>query len=138
MSIGIEIDNDGFEKFTERQMISLELLLTQLKKAYNIPQANFIGHADIAPTRKNDPNVNFDWKRIAEKGFGNWYSDTTNLQTPIDFKPLMALKMIGYDIKDSTAAIITFKRKFLQNEDRKSLTNSDEKVLYATWMEAMK
>jgi len=137
-SIGIEIDNDGFEKFTERQMISLELLLTQLKEAYNIPQANFIGHADIAPTRKNDPNVNFDWKRIAEKGFGNWYGDTTNLQTPIDFKPLMALKMIGYDIKDSTAVITTFKRKFLQNEDRKSLTNSDKKVLYATWMEAMK
>lgn len=137
-SIGIEIDNDGFEKFTEKQMVSLELLLTQLKKAYNIPQANFIGHADIAPTRKNDPNVNFDWKRIAAKGFGNWYADTTNLQIPIDFKPMVALKMIGYDIKDSTAAVTTFKRKFLQNEDRKLLTINDKKVLYAVWMEAMK
>ncbi|MFB0945485.1 MAG: N-acetylmuramoyl-L-alanine amidase [Spirosomataceae bacterium] len=137
-SIGIEIDNDGFEKFAEKQMVSLELLLTQLKKAYNIPQANFIGHADIAPTRKNDPNVNFDWRRIADKGFGNWYGDTTNVQVPPDFKPLLALKMIGYDIRDSTATLTTFKRKFLQNEDRKPLTNSDKKVLYAVWIEAMK
>jgi N-acetylmuramoyl-L-alanine amidase len=51
---------------------------------------------------------------------------------------MLALKMIGYDIKDSTAAVTTFKRKFLQNEDRKPLTTNDKKVLYATWLEAMK
>jgi N-acetylmuramoyl-L-alanine amidase len=50
-SIGIELDNNGTEVFSETQLNSLLLLLENLKKAYNIPTANFIGHADIAPTR---------------------------------------------------------------------------------------
>jgi N-acetylmuramoyl-L-alanine amidase len=33
-------------------MNSLLQLLDRLKRAYNIPQANFIGHADVAPGRK--------------------------------------------------------------------------------------
>ncbi|MFT4733723.1 MAG: N-acetylmuramoyl-L-alanine amidase [Algoriphagus sp.] len=137
-SIGIEIDNNGTETFTEDQMLSLEKLLTHLKTAYKIPQENVIGHADIAPTRKNDPNVTFDWQRLSNLGFGMWYSDTTDVQMPVDFKPLFALKMIGYDIKDTTAVVRTFKRKFLKSEDGMPLTSSDKKVLYTLWTEAMK
>ena len=44
-SIGIELDNNGFEFFTDAQMHSLLQLLTALKKQYNIPTANFIGHS---------------------------------------------------------------------------------------------
>src|ERR1700760_1602765 len=51
-SIGIEIDNNGSEPFTDAQISSLLALLVQLKKNYNIPQANFIGHQDFAPKRK--------------------------------------------------------------------------------------
>ena len=58
-SIGIEIDNNGIEPFTEQQINSLLILLGALKKNYSIPAANFIGHADIAPTRKVDPTVPF-------------------------------------------------------------------------------
>src|SRR5215218_5019940 len=47
-SIGIEIDNNGFEEFTDAQIGSLLALLGNLKRAYTIPPANFIGHADIA------------------------------------------------------------------------------------------
>ena len=47
-SIGIELDNNGFEDFTGAQMHSLLQLLSALKKQYNIPVANFIGHGDIA------------------------------------------------------------------------------------------
>lgn len=137
-SIGIEIDNNGTETFTEDQMLSLEKLLTHLKTAYKIPQENVIGLADIAPTRKNDPNVTFDWQRLSNLGFGMWYSDTTDVQMPVDFKPLFALKMIGYDIKDTTAVVRTFKRKFLKSEDGMPLTSSDKKVLYTLWTEAMK
>ena len=81
-SIGIELDNDGFQPFADAQINSLLKLLASLKTAYNIPAANFIGHGDIAPTRKNDPNVLFPWKMLVEKGFGNWYDDTTNIQMP--------------------------------------------------------
>src|SRR5687768_15733742 len=61
VSIGIELDNNGFEPFMEPQMASLSKLLGHLKTAYNIPAANFIGHADMAPGRKVDPNKYFPW-----------------------------------------------------------------------------
>src|SRR6476660_4515242 len=100
-SIGIELDNNGFEPFPDAQVNSLLHVLTTLKAKYNIPAANFIGHADIAPTRKNDPNVYFPWKLLAEKGFGIWYSDTTSVIVPESFNTLNALRIIGYDIRDT-------------------------------------
>jgi N-acetylmuramoyl-L-alanine amidase len=132
-SIGIEIDNNGFDPFSEAQLGSLINLLGQLKRAFGIPSANFIGHADIAPTRKNDPNVHFPWKRFADQGYGLWWSDTTNLQVPQDFNHLQALRIIGYDIKDSVAAIRTFKRKYLQEDKSGDLTEADRKVLFALY-----
>jgi N-acetylmuramoyl-L-alanine amidase len=114
-SIGIELDNNGFEPFTETQINSLLRLLAALKKQYNIPTANFIGHADVAPTRKNDPNWLFPWKKLAENNFGYWYDDTANVLLPSTFEPMQALRIIGYDIKDTSAAIVSFKRHWLQD-----------------------
>ncbi|WP_224999683.1 N-acetylmuramoyl-L-alanine amidase [Cesiribacter sp. SM1] len=75
-SIGIELDNNGTEPFEEAQIQSLLRLLARLKKAYSIPAGNFIGHSDIAPTRKVDPGPLFPWKRLAEQGYGLWpYKD---------------------------------------------------------------
>lgn len=132
-SVGIEIDNNGFDPFSEEQVNSLLLLLGNLKKAYAIPTANFIGHADIAPTRKNDPNVHFPWKRLADSGFGLWWSDTTGVQVPPAFNQLQALRIIGYDIKDSAAAIQAFKRKYTQTEGSSLLTDGDRKILYTLY-----
>jgi len=127
-SIGIELDNNGYEAFTPEQVNSLLKLLAALKKQYNIPQPNFIGHADIAPTRKTDPNVQFPWKQLAENGFGYWYDDTTNLSLPPGFSHIQALRIIGYDVKDSTAAIIAFKRHWLR-DTLPGLDSSRYKVL---------
>lgn len=135
-SIGIEIDNNGSEAFTESQITALNSLLAKLKTAYNIPTANFIGHSDIAPTRKVDPNVNFPWKQLADSGYGLWWRDTTGLILPNDFNSLQALRIIGYDIKDSIAVIGAFKRKFLQQDNSKELTESDRKVLFALYGQA--
>ncbi len=129
-SIGIELDNNGFETFPDAQMNSLLLLLNNLKKGYDIPNANFIGHGDIAPTRKNDPNWRFSWKQLADLGFGIWYDDTTNVIVPDYFDQLQALRIIGYDLKDTIAATIAFKRHFLQDTTR-NLSESDRKVLFA-------
>ena len=129
-SIGIEIDNDGFEPFTEPQIESLLKLLSVLKKNYSIPEGNFIGHADIAPTRKNDPNVNFPWKRLADSGYGHWWNDTTGVMLPSDFNSMDALRIVGYDIKDSSAVIQTFKRKFEQLDKNAILDDADKKVLF--------
>lgn len=128
-SIGIELDNNGFEPFAEAQTASLAQLLDNLKRAYNIPAANFIGHGDIAPTRKNDPNWQFPWKTFSEKGFGLWWSDTTNVIVPENFNYLNAIRIVGYDLKDTTAAIIGFKRHFLM-DTTKGMTPEALKVLY--------
>lgn len=74
-SIGIELDNNGVDEFSSLQILSLMALLKDLKEKYKIPTANFIGHSDIAPTRKNDPNKTFPWKALAKEGYGLWYDD---------------------------------------------------------------
>ncbi len=127
-SIGIEIDNNGFETFTEEQIVSLLDVLQRLKNTFKIPVPNFIGHADIAPGRKVDPNKNFPWQLLAEKGFGYWY-DTTNVAVPPDFNAMHALRIIGYDIKDSLQAIQSFKLHFVQQDSAKIITESDKKIL---------
>ncbi len=94
-SIGIELDNDGSETFSEAQIESLLQVLALLKKNYNIPAKNFIGHSDIAPTRKVDPNANFPWKKLAEKGYGIWYDEAwvENLQMEREFFKPFPLKL---------------------------------------------
>ncbi|WP_235921234.1 N-acetylmuramoyl-L-alanine amidase [Foetidibacter luteolus] len=129
-SIGIELDNNGFEPFAEPQISSLLQLLKTLKGSYNIPAANFIGHGDIAPTRKNDPNYLFPWKQLADSGYGYWYSDTANVQVPENFNHLQALRIIGYDIKDTSAAIQAFKRHWMQDTTRQ-MYEADRKILFS-------
>ncbi|MBC8051544.1 MAG: N-acetylmuramoyl-L-alanine amidase [Sphingobacteriaceae bacterium] len=115
VSLGIELDNNGTEEFPESQLGSLLTLLQNLKKSYNIPAPNFIGHSDIAPSRKQDPSSKFPWKRLAESGFGNWYDSVLDTVPPA-FNHLQGLKIIGYDVKDTTAAIKAFKLHFIQTD----------------------
>jgi N-acetylmuramoyl-L-alanine amidase len=132
-SIGIEIDNNGIDSFSTLQIASLMQLLGHLKRAHGIPTANFIGHSDIAPTRKVDPNVHFPWKQLSDSGYGLWWSDTTGVSVPAEFNHLQGLRIIGYDIRDSVAAISAFKRKFLQVDKSSELTEADRKVLYSLY-----
>lgn len=129
VSIGIEIDNNGFEPFTDPQINSLLELLGRLKSAYSIPTANFVGHADIAPGRKVDPNKYFPWQKLSENGFGYWY-DTTGIKVPENFDALQALRIIGYDIKKPEAAVYSFKLHFVQNDSTKIINDEDKKILY--------
>jgi len=127
-SIGIEIDNDGFEPYTEAQIQGVIRVLAVLKKRYKIPTANFIGHSDIAPSRKPDPH-DFPWRRLAQKGYGYWYGDVLNLP-PVEFDAKLALRIIGYDISNMPAAIIAFKRHFVQTDITPVLTPADKLILF--------
>lgn len=129
-SIGIEIDNNGFEPFTEPQVASVLALLGRLKRAYNIPTANFVGHADVAPGRKVDPNRHFPWQQLAENGYGYWY-DTTTVTVPVEFNALHALRIIGYDIKKPESAIQSFKIHFVSSDTTNVITEADKKILVA-------
>ena len=128
-SVGIELDNNGFEPFTEAQINSLLQVLKTLKKNYNIPTANFIGHADIAPTRKVDPNRFFPWQQLAENGFGYWY-DTANVKLPENFNSIQSLRIIGYDTRDTIAAIKAFKLHFIQQDSVAIINDADKKIIY--------
>ena len=128
-SIGIEIDNNGYETFSEEQVNSLLLLLERIKKAYTIPAANFIGHSDIAPGRKVDPNRNFPWQKLAQQGFGLWY-DTANVVVPADFNGIQALRLIGYDTKNEGNAIQSFKIHFVQKDTTRVINENNKKILF--------
>jgi N-acetylmuramoyl-L-alanine amidase len=129
ISLGIEVDNNGSEPFTDAQIKSLLLLLAQLKKAYNIPTANFIGHQDFAPKRKPDPGPLFPWKLLAQNGFGYWSDDILEL-APENFDYKTALRLIGYDTSNLNAAVIAFKRHFVQDNSTAQLSQLDLNVLY--------
>ncbi len=129
-SIGIELDNNGFEPFAQAQINSLLTVLDTLKKNHSIPPANFIGHSDIAPGRKVDPNVTFPWKTLADRGFGLWPDTTLTDTVPTNFNDVEALRIIGYDIKIPVNAVKAFQLHFIQKEITGILNEDEKKVLF--------
>lgn len=67
-SIGIELDNDGRTPFAAPLMDRLEALLPGIMARWSIPPDRVIGHACMAPDRKQDPGPRFDWARLARQG----------------------------------------------------------------------
>ena len=108
-------------------------MLTALKKEYNIPTANFIGHSDIAPSRKIDPSTLFPWKTLSEQGFGLWQNDELPL-VPIDFNIEQGLKIIGYDTSNLSAAITAFKRHFIQTDVTNTVDETTKAILYSIYL----
>ncbi|MCC9167819.1 N-acetylmuramoyl-L-alanine amidase [Pontibacter harenae] len=159
-SVGIELDNNGSEPFTDEMITSLIGVLAKLKKEHGIPAANFIGHSDIAPVRKVDPSPLFPWKKLADNGYGLWYDEnvldsvvvlnkpvlqdsTLNLEAfqvfkkvpvqgpvPEWFNPQEVLRIIGYDTRNMDAAIRAFKIHFVQQDVSPVLTEQDKAILY--------
>lgn len=130
-SIGIELDNNGTtDPWKDEQIDALIALLTYLKQTYKIPQANFIGHMDYAPGRKIDPS-RFPWKKLADQGFGFWYDDILE-DPPLGFDPKIALRVIGYDITQYSAAVKAFKVHYIQgSESTADLSVEDLRILYS-------
>lgn len=67
-SIGIELDNDGRTPFAAAVMDRLEPVLSGILTRWHIPPDRVIGHACMAPDRKQDPGPRFDWARLARQG----------------------------------------------------------------------
>jgi AmpD protein len=64
-SIGIELEGDGDTPFEAAQYQALTKLIQKLTSAY--PDLQFAGHSDIAPERKTDPGIYFDWKKFQKE-----------------------------------------------------------------------
>ncbi len=115
-SIGIEIDNDGSEPYTDAQIAALLRLLDDLTSRLSIPKPQVIAHADLAPTRKRDPGALFPWQRLAEAGYGLWPRGDLR-DPPAGFDPWLAMAAIGYPLDDRAAAVRAFHRHYRGRDD---------------------
>lgn len=114
-SIGVELVNPGHEfgyrPFPEAQMASLEALALGLLARHPIPARNVVGHADVAPRRKQDPGELFDWRRLAAAGIGLW--PLVPAVTTVDLgAAARRLAAIGYETEDLPATITAFQRHY--------------------------
>lgn len=68
-SIGIELEgwDEADDGFTQSQYLCLAELSLSLMHEYAINEAQFYGHNEIAPDRKNDPGPCFDWRYFRSK-----------------------------------------------------------------------
>jgi len=129
VSIGIELDNDGYSPFSGELIESLLILLDDLCTRWNIPRHHILGHQDFAPARKRDPGPLFPWKRLAEAGFGLW-PPADAPPAPEDFNPWTALALIGYPLDDRAAAVQAFRHRYRGLEGTQ-LDEEDRRILHA-------
>lgn len=66
-SIGIELEGADHIAYTQTQYQSLSALTKELMQGYpDITLGRIVGHNDIAPGRKTDPGIAFDWPRYRQ------------------------------------------------------------------------
>ena len=133
-SIGIELDNNGFEPFPEPQIRTLLALLSELRERYRFPASNYLGHGDVAPGRKVDPSRFFPWKLLAEQGFGLWCEAPAAAVLP-GFDATMALQAFGYDVSNPAAAAAAFRRRFRGDERSDANLDDTERAVLACLLE---
>jgi N-acetylmuramoyl-L-alanine amidase len=148
-SIGIELDNSGFEAYPPEQLRALLALLADIRSRHDIPRENFLAHGDVAPGRKVDPGALFPWKLLAQQGFGAWCEETpAQIVTPAqagaglpDLGPGLRrgddeqrsdaalLAVVGYDVTNLDAAVRAFNRHFMALEDEPVLSPEGRAIL---------
>ena len=122
-SIGIELVNPGHEfgyrPFPEPQMAALETHARAILRRHAIPRHRVLGHADVAPGRKEDPGELFDWQRLARAGLAVWPRLPIEPRIWSVGEAQAALARFGYGVPRSghldaeTRAVVTaFQRHF--------------------------
>jgi N-acetylmuramoyl-L-alanine amidase len=133
-SIGIEIVNPGHEfgyrPFTEPQVAAVFELVGDIRTRWTVENVDIVGHADVAPDRKEDPGELFPWKRLAEAGHGLWAESAAAPGAPLSegeestavFALQAGFTRLGYDCAPSarfdahTAAVVrAFQRHWRQD-----------------------
>ncbi|GLO61827.1 N-acetyl-anhydromuranmyl-L-alanine amidase [Vibrio sp. MACH09] len=66
-SIGIELEGTDFDAYTDEQYLSLSQLTLLLQNRFPmITSQRITGHQYIAPLRKTDPGLVFDWRHYRQ------------------------------------------------------------------------
>jgi N-acetylmuramoyl-L-alanine amidase len=132
-SIGVEIVNPGHEfgyrPFPEAQVAAVVELVADVRGRWAIEDRDIVGHADVAPARKQDPGELFPWRRLAEAGHGLWAEAAGAPGAPVGegetgaavFALQAGFTRLGYDLPPSgrfdadTAAVVrAFQRHWRQ------------------------
>ncbi len=135
-SLGIEIVNPGHEfgyrPFPAVQIDAVAALTGTLVRRHGIDPRRVVGHADVAPWRKEDPGEYFDWARLAHDGLGLWPGPDfvasehapslgPGMSGPAVLNLQIALNMIGYRVEGNglydealEQVVIAFQRHFRQ------------------------
>lgn len=119
-SLGIELQNPGHEwgyrPFPPAQMAACLRLVADLSARHRIDRADVIGHADVAPRRKQDPGELFDWELLARHRLALGRPRKL-LADPCwsDGAFGLALERFGYDVIDLPAATRAFQCRFRQS-----------------------
>jgi N-acetylmuramoyl-L-alanine amidase len=74
-SIGIEVAHPGEVSglpYPDAQVDAVIALCRDILSRHAVPSERILGHADIAPLRKEDPGRQFPWARLHEAGVGHW------------------------------------------------------------------
>jgi N-acetylmuramoyl-L-alanine amidase len=133
-SVGVEIVNPGHEfgyrPFPDAQVASVTALVADIRTRWMIEDDKIVGHADVAPDRKEDPGELFPWKRLAEAGHGLWVEPPAAPGAPLGegeegagvFALQAGFTRLGYDCAPSgkfdahTAAVVrAFQRHWVQS-----------------------
>jgi N-acetylmuramoyl-L-alanine amidase len=137
-SIGIEIVNPGHEwgyrDFPVLQLAAVCDLGLAILSRHPIPARNVVAHSDVAPDRKEDPGEKFDWRSLAQNGFGLWPEDVPDLGTvgavhdPAALRDVRAaLATIGYRVApdgDFDPALATTLRAFQRHWRPEAITGA--------------
>ncbi len=124
-SIGIELVNPGHEfgyrPFAAPQIDALVALMKDVRQRWLVPDERILGHADVAPDRKQDPGELFPWRDLARAGHGLFAGAAAAPGAPLArgekgpgvFLLRAGLRKLGYDLAaadqfdDTTALVVT-------------------------------
>lgn len=159
-SLGIELDHAGHDAagqmapFAQPQMDALYALLAMLVERHALDPRHIWGHSDIAAGRKIDPGEAFDWRALAQAGFGLWLDDVKIENVPPialgstdkAVQPLQkALAAFGYQItadgvfgEATQKTIKAFQRHFRPTKINGIADAETQTLVYAYVREALK
>jgi N-acetylmuramoyl-L-alanine amidase len=107
VSIGIELVNPGhaygYRPFPDMQIAAVIALTGDIMQRHALRPEDVIGHADVAPGRKQDPGELFPWQRLGEAGIGLWPNGSKNAG---DIGLWDGLSAIGYAVPNGDGADI--------------------------------
>ena len=64
-SVGIELEGTDEQPYEAAQYVTLAAVLRALFAGYpGLDETRVVGHSDIAPGRKTDPGLSFDWDHL--------------------------------------------------------------------------